>query len=76
MDLEEFEMKEQVEHGKKTRCQTCNLPPNILEQIHAGRERMPKPVGIPTIVSWLEKTHQINILPATLTNHFRAGHHK
>lgn len=74
MKLDEF-VEQERQHPKKkpTRCQTCNLPPDILEQVHAARAQKPR-VSFPIIAKWL-KTQDINILQATIRNHFVADHH-
>lgn len=75
MSLEAFAEDEEKISDKKTRCMTCNLPPEILEEVHAGRSRSPKPVSFPLISRWLKAEHQIDLTQATIRNHFVAGHH-
>lgn len=75
-DLISFAVKEEQVTDKKTRCMTCNLDPEILEQVEAGRSRDPKPVSFPVISKWLKEAHGIDITQATIRNHFVAGHHE
>jgi hypothetical protein len=75
MKLAEF-----VEHDKQqaikkpTRCQTCNLPKELLDQVHAARATKPR-VPFPVISRWLKNEEGISILQATIRNHFVADHH-
>jgi hypothetical protein len=73
MKLTEFAVTEEQGAEHKTRCKTCNLPPEILQQVHEARVREPKPISFPTISKWL-KTEGHEITQATIRNHFVAGH--
>ncbi len=73
MKLTEFAVKEEQETEHKTRCMTCNLPPEILQQVHDARAREPKPISFPVISKWL-KAEGIDITQATIRNHFVAEH--
>ena len=74
MNLEEYAVTQDNETERKTRCKTCNLPSDVLEQVHAARAKEPKPISFPIISQWL-KTNDIDITQATIRNHFVAGHH-
>lgn len=61
----------------RKRCMTCALDGDILKQIHEARD---KTAGAPTvpftlISQWLEAETGKKIQPATIRNHFVAGHH-
>jgi hypothetical protein len=72
MDLDKFDVEERG--TKKRRCMTCNLPSDVLAQVHAGRSRKPKPIPFTTISKWLAKTHGVDIEWSTIRNHFVAEH--
>lgn len=72
MDLESFDDVNSA--GRRNRCSTCNLDPQILDEIHAGRSRSPRPVSFATIAKWLETVHKVRIQHSTIRAHFVAGH--
>lgn len=52
---------------------TCNLPAEVLSQVETARTQEPV-VSFKIISRWLKDDQGIEILPATLRNHFIAGH--
>lgn len=76
MSLESFASEAEQTPDNKTRCKTCNLDPKLLQQIHDARERQPKPVSFPIISKWLKHEEGVDLLQATIRNHFTAGHHE
>lgn len=59
---------------KPVRCWTCNLPPNVLRDVHDAREAG---ASLPGIAQALVEQHKINPGEATrIKNHFNLGHHR
>lgn len=74
MDLASYAEQQERDSRGKSRCVTCNLEPEIREQIEAARARTPKPITFPLIEKWLASEYGIKIQHATIRNHFIAGH--
>lgn len=73
MNLTDFAVEEKASTGKKTRCMTCNLPADVLNEIHDAREG-DRRISFPIIAKWLKAEHGIEILHTTIRNHFIAEH--
>lgn len=52
---------------------TCNLPPEVLAQVEDARHREDA-VPFKLIARWLKEDQDIDLLQATIRNHFVAGH--
>ena len=72
MDLADYAAQRPGGH-KRRRCITCALPNDVLKQVNQAREADHR-IPFPTISRWLWDEHQVNIQPATVRNHFVAGH--
>lgn len=58
-------------------CETCNLPAEILAEIHAARSADPKRFTYAAIAEWLERVCGIeDFHPDRLRRHFNRGHNK
>lgn len=67
--LSEFAAERQ--EAKSSKCFTCRLPKNVLDQVEDGRVRQGLSYNI--IVDWLKtQGHETNV--STLSNHFKLGH--
>jgi len=74
MDLKDFAGQQEAAKQNRvgSRCTTCKLPPEVLQQVNAARSGEEK-ISYRTIAAWLQNEgHFIN--PATLANHERFGH--
>lgn len=74
MDLASYAEEHALEDGRRKRCVTCSLKPEVLAQVHAGRAREPQPIPYSMICKWLEAEHGVRINLSTLRYHFIAGH--
>lgn len=72
MNLTDYAVEKQT--TRRTRCMTCNLPDDVRNQIESARNEQVPPVPFKTIATWLKEDQEIDLLQATIRNHFVAGH--
>ena len=72
--LEYVDSQGKMSDGRRRRCKTCNLDPDLLNQVHAARSDDTKLISYEMISKWLEQAEDIKIQPNTIRNHFVAGH--
>jgi len=55
-------------------CTVCGLPPKLIRELQAARQRDPQRFTYPVIAAWLDGVHKLEVSDSSLRRHFKRGH--